>query len=264
MVYKCCWCWDGPCSSPRSFRSEWNPLALAVVSACTMTLTLLQRGLIVYMWFNGHLFISPACSGVIHTAAARTFIGLEVMSCRKLLAEHRVAFTRDLTMAWVQENHATAARRLNLWKKFHSACFMISPSVKCSHVGPWLCVYCDLQKRDSSIVIVGKYEPWLKNFCVFVLLCSAKKNKNLMSHWESCRDSTAFRLNWISRFFINQIVVTARFAQHLIIALVLHQSGCLKCFVIQFSFWPLDLFLSCLCFLFPWELPLEDVPQICK
>lgn len=83
---------------PGVFVFEWNPFALVVVSACTVTLTLLQQGLIVYMWFNGRLFISPARSGVIHTAAARTFIGLEVMSRRKLLAEHPAAFTSDLKM----------------------------------------------------------------------------------------------------------------------------------------------------------------------
>lgn len=186
-------------------------------------------------------------SGVIHTAAARTFIGLEVITCHKLLAEYPAAFTRDLNTAWARENRKPDPSRAGL-------IFTILPSVKGSHVSPRLRVYCDWQNRDSSIVIVGKYETWLRSFRVLVLFCSAEKSLPL--RWGCCGDSTAFGTNRIWRFFISQVVVTARFTQNLIISLALHPAVSLTLrfvrFLIQLSAWPLDLFLfSCFCFFFP-------------
>lgn len=233
------------CSSPWSFGLEWNPLALAATSACSVNPTLLQRGLIVYMWFDGGLFVSPVLGSDSHCSREDIY---------RTGSHHMPQIACRISSGFYERSeYSVSAGEPKAGSESHWAHFTILPSVKGSHVSPRLRVYCDWQNRDSSIVIVGKYETWLRSFRVFVLFCSAEKNPP--SRWGSCGDFTAFGTNRIWRFFINQVVVTARFTQNLIITLALHPSVSLTLrfvsFLIQLSAWPLDLFLfSCFCFFF--------------
>lgn len=132
-LYKCCRCWAGSCSSPRSFGFEWNPRALVVVSACSMTRSPLLRGLIVYMWFNGCLFVAPAlgsdshCSGediyrtgsnVTPQIACRTSSGFYERSENGMSTEEVSDGRRPGGFAQI---HADVLRFQRLWKVLMSA-----------------------------------------------------------------------------------------------------------------------------------------------